>query len=52
MTEPETQAILDDLVDEHLLHLTTAARYGMHDLVRRYLNQHRDPDTPRYPGPR
>ncbi|HEV8555793.1 MAG TPA: tetratricopeptide repeat protein [Actinophytocola sp.] len=48
MTEPETQAILDDLVDEHLLHLTTAARYGMHDLVRRYLNQHHGSEPERH----
>jgi tetratricopeptide (TPR) repeat protein len=48
VTEAEAQTILDDLLDEHLLHQTTAARHGMHDLVRQYLTQDHggEPDRP------
>ncbi|MFL6141167.1 MAG: tetratricopeptide repeat protein [Labedaea sp.] len=42
MPAPEAQAILDDLLDEHLLHLTADARYAMHDLVRDHLARHHD----------
>ena len=37
--ESQAQAILDDLLDEHLLHQTGQARYAMHDLVRDYLTR-------------
>jgi DNA-binding SARP family transcriptional activator len=33
---PETEAILDELTDEHLVQYTAINRYCMHDLVRQY----------------
>jgi DNA-binding SARP family transcriptional activator len=35
--EPVAQTALDNLVDEHLVTPEPALRYGLHDLVRRYL---------------
>lgn len=39
MAEPEAQVVLDDLLDEHLLHQTARARYAMHDLVRHHMSR-------------
>lgn len=46
MPVPETQAALDDLLDEHLVSAEPGGRYGIHDLLRRYAaEQSRRHDT-------
>jgi tetratricopeptide (TPR) repeat protein len=43
--EPAARASLDRLAGAHLVHIAGAGHYAMHDLVRLYARERRDPDA-------